>query len=497
MASAVVKAAYDLVVIGAGSGGLEAAWTAAVTYKQRVAVIDTQKEHGPPNFAALGGTCVNVGCVPKKLLVTGANFLESFNDSVGFGWDLKPQDIQHNWKKLLEAKNAAVKGINDSYVGMFKDAGMDFVQGWGAFQDPKTIVVRDQPNGSGVVTHELSAKYSLIATGSWPMIPKIPGAEHVITSNEAFYLPECPKRMLIVGGGYIGLEFASIFKSFVGSTGQVHLAYRGDLFLRGFDQDVREELRDQMIARGIDVMFKENPSKIELNPDGSKAVTFESGKTLVVDCVMYATGRTPRSGQINLAAAGVAVNEKSKAIIVDQYSKTNVEHIYAIGDVTDRLQLTPVAIHEGACFAQTVFGNQPTAPCHKNVPSAVFTIPQIGTVGLTEEQAAKEFKTVAIYKSSFKPLMHNITGAAHKKFLVKVVVDHSTGTVVGVHLCGAETGEIIQGVAIAVKMGAKISDFYSTIGVHPTSAEELCSLRTPSYYVVGGVKMESLPTSSL
>ena len=490
------KASYDLVVIGAGSGGLEAAWNAAVLYKQKVAVIDTQKEHGPPNYAALGGTCVNVGCVPKKLFVNGANFMESFKDSVGFGWDVKPESVGFNWKTLLAAKNKAVSGINESYVEMFQDAKMDFVQGWAWFQDKNTVLVREAPTADAKVLNELSAKTVLIATGGWPFKAEVPGVELAITSNEAFYLEDAPKRTLIVGGGYIAVEFASIFYSFRGQGGVVDLAYRSSLFLRGFDTDVREELRDQMTARGINLMFNENVTKIEKNGDGSKKVTFTSGKTADYDVVMYATGRVPRTGQINIEASGVKL-AKDGAVEVDNFSKTNVEGVYAIGDVTNRVQLTPVAIHEGSAFADTVFGNKPTPVDHTNIPSAVFSIPQIGTVGLTQEDAAKKFDTVAIYKTISNPLMHKISGNTYKRFSIKIVVDHATGTVIGVHICGADSGEIIQGVGIAVKMGAKISDFYRTIGVHPTSAEEICSLREPSYYLVKGTKVDKLPQASL
>eukprot|EP00760_Papus_ankaliazontas_P006375 PhM_4_TR1301/c1_g1_i1/m.105379/K00383/GSR, gor; glutathione reductase (NADPH) len=483
---------YDLVVIGAGSGGLEAAWNIATTYKKSVAVVEPQINHGPPHYAALGGTCVNVGCVPKKLLVTAANYSHTFRDSVGFGW-AEAASKKVDWEKLMKAKDDAVAGINKSYVGMFEDAKMDLLLGWGSMKDANTVLVCEEGPGKGTAV-EIKAKNTLIAVGGWPTRPNVPGIEHTITSNEAFYIKQRPSSVLIVGGGYIAVEFACIFNGLgVEST---TLMYRGELFLRGFDSDVRSELRNQMKEYpGMNLVFGDNIAKIELQPDGQKKVTTENGQTFVTDIVMYATGRHPRTDGLNLEGVGVALDAKSKAVLVDPQGRTNVSNIWALGDVTNRIQLTPVAIHEGDVVADSMFGEARSVD-HNAVASAVFSIPPIGTVGLTDEAAAKKFPRVAVYKTRFKPLMHNITGFEYKGFLAKVVTDHSTGTVVGVHLLGSDAPEIIQGVAIAVKMGAKLKDFYSTIGVHPTSAEELCSMRTPDYFFVDGKKSET-PGSSL
>ena len=488
------KLMYDLVVIGAGSGGLEAAWNAATLYKKLVAVVEIQSQHGPPNFSALGGTCVNVGCVPKKLMVTGANYREDLRDAGGFGFSVSDESLRGDWAKLIEGKNKVVSGINKSYTEMFNDRLQLFL-GHGSLETAGSVVVRESAATDAKVLHRLEAHNILIATGAWPYNPAFPGIEHTISSNEAFYLPQAPRRTLVVGGGFIAVEFAGIFNAYKPTDGLVSVAYRGELFLRGFDHSVREELAEQMRANGVQLLFNENPAKIEVLPDGARHVTFESGKTLDVDLVMFATGRKPKTVGLNLEGVGIVLG-KGGEVVVDKYSKTNIGNVYAIGDVTNRLQLTPVAIHEGASVASTMFSSNPVAPDHTNVPAAVFSIPPIGTVGLLEEDAAKSFDTVAVYKSRFQPLMHQMSGATHKKFLVKIITDHASGRVLGVHLLGNPAPEIIQGVGIAVKMGAKISDFYGTIGVHPTSAEEMCSMRTPEYFYIKGLK-EVAPRSSL
>ena len=467
-----------------------------------MAVIDVQSQHGPPHYSALGGTCVNVGCVPKKLLVTGAAYREHFKDAAGFGWQLDGAAVPHNWSTLMAAKDKVVGGINESYKDMFVDAKMTFVMGWGTFSDAHTVDVHAVKGDASSQTHRLTATTILVATGGWPSAVPVPGGELAISSNEAFYLKEAPRRVLIVGGGFIAVEFASIFQSFLPASAaddadppSVTLCYRGDLFLRGFDRDVREELRDQMRARGIQLRFGDTPTRIELHVDGrQRVVHFASGPALTVDTVMFAIGRVPNTASLNLAAAGVPLAADG-AVVVDAQSRTAVPHIFAIGDVTNRMQLTPVAIHEGQCFAETAFGGVTRSPDYDSVASAVFAIPQIGTVGLTEEVAAKKFSRVAVYRSRFTPLMHKISGAAYKGFLCKAVVDVASSRVLGVHLCGSDAAEIIQAVGIAVKMKATIQDFYGTIGVHPTSAEELCSMRTPSYFVVDGAKMDALPAA--
>lgn len=489
---------YDLVVIGAGSGGLEAGWNAAALYNKEVAVLDLQEVHGPPNYAALGGTCVNVGCVPKKLMVTGAMYREHLRESAGFGWTFDRDNVSTSWKKLIEGKNAAVLDINKSYEGMFADTkGLSFVKGFGSLEDANHVIVRDGPTEAANVVARLETKHILLATGSWPQMPNIPGIELAISSNEAFYLEEPPRRALMVGGGFIAVEFAGIFNAYKPKDGKVSIAYRGEMILRGFDNHIREELCEQLRKNDIEILLKENPAKIELLPDGSKRVTFESGKVADYDVIMMATGRLPRTQTLNLEKVGVKTNPKHGGVVVDAYSKTTVDNIYAIGDVTNRIMLTPVAINEGSAFADTVFGGKPRATDHSNVASAVFSIPPIGTVGILEEDAAKKYQRVAVYKSSFTPLMHKMSGSSYKKFLVKIITNHDDGQVLGVHMLGNDTPEIIQAVGICLKMGAKISDFYGTIGVHPTSAEELCSMRTPEYFYVSGAKVEKLPESSL
>ncbi|KEG14011.1 Trypanothione reductase [Trypanosoma grayi] len=489
--------AFDLVVIGGGSGGLEAGWNAAAIYKKRVAVIDVQAVHGPPFFSALGGTCVNVGCVPKKLMVTGAQYMEHLRESAGFGWEFNRESVKANWKKLIAAKDEAVLDINKSYDGMFKDTeGLEFFVGWGSLESKNVVVVRESADPDSAVKERLEASHILLATGSWPQMPRIPGIEHCISSNEAFYLPEPPRRALTVGGGFISVEFAGIFNAYKPADGKVTLCYRRDLILRGFDNTLREELTKQLTANGIDIWTKENPAKVELNPDGSKHVTFESGKTLDVDVVMMAIGRLPRTDNLQLEKAGVALG-KNGAVQVDEHSRTNISNIYAIGDVTNRLMLTPVAINEGSALIDTIFGDKTRKTDHTRVASAVFSIPPIGTCGLTEEVAAQQYEKVGVYVSSFTPLMHNISGSKYKKFVAKIITDYGNGKVLGVHLLGDSAPEIIQGVGVCLRLDATISDFYNTIGVHPTSAEELCSMRTPSHVYCKGKKMESPPEASL
>lgn len=487
--------AYDLVVIGAGSGGLEAGWNAAALFKKKVAVIDVQTKHGPPYYSALGGTCVNVGCVPKKLMVTGAAYMDMLRECQGFGWELDTESVRPHWGKLIEAKNKAVSDINDSYDGMFRDTeGLSFHMGFGAVSDAHTVLVRASEDPSSKVLETLTTDRILIATGSWPQKLGIPGDELTISSNEAFYLPEVPKRVLCVGGGYISIEFAGIFNAYKPKGGKVTVCYRKDVILRGFDTEIRKAVSTQLQANGIDIMTNDNPAKITLNADGSKHVTFESGKEMDFDLVMVAIGRVPRSAALQLDNVKVQT-KPNHAIQVDASSTTNVPNIHAIGDVTDRVMLTPVAINEGAALVDTIFGRNPRATDHTKIACAVFSIPPIGTCGMIEEDAAKTTDTVAVYESRFTPLMHNVSGSKYKEFVVRVVTNHKTGEVLGVHMLGDSAPEIIQSVGICMKMGAKISDFYNTIGVHPTSAEELCSMRTPAYFYVNGTRVEKLESN--
>ena len=477
---------YDLVVIGGGSGGLECGWNAAMLYGKKVAIIDKQRVHGiKPDYAALGGTCVNVGCVPKKLMVTGALYREHQKDSAGFGWSAPDQ--VGDWKKLMAQKDKAVLDINKSYEGMFKD-NLSFVQGFGRLAGPNKVEVMDTNDRTKVVA-TLDAKNIVVATGSWPFNPPFDGIEHTISSNEAFYLADAPKNPLVVGGGFIAVEFAGIFNGYKPKDGVVSLCYRGDLFLRGFDADIRANLAKQMTANGVNLMFNENPAKVELLPDGNKKVTFESGKTGVYDVIMIATGRKPKTAGMQLAENGVEIS-RNHGVVVNAKNATNVAGVYALGDVIDKVMLTPVAISEGSILASNLFNGEDRTPNYDNIPAAVFSIPPIGTVGLLEEDAAKKFANVNVYMSSFLPLMHQLTGFEHKRTLYKIITNaDDDNRVVGVHMLGLEAPEVIQAVGICVKMGAKLKDFHATIGVHPTSAEELVSMRTPEYSFKNGTKV--------
>ncbi|CCW69044.1 unnamed protein product [Phytomonas sp. Hart1] len=486
---------FDLIVLGGGSGGLEAAWNAATEYKKKALVINTQTYHGPPNFSALGGTCVNVGCVPKKLMVTGAGYNDHIREAAGFGWKVDKNSLQPDWNTLITEKNKAVRDINESYLGMFKDTELlSFQEGFGVLTDPHTVVVHETPDLNSKVVETYTTEYILLATGSWPQRLGIPGDDLCITSNEAFYLPEAPKRVLCIGGGYISLEFAGIFNGYKPKNGKVTVCYRGEYILRGFDMTLRKALMAQMEANGIEILTKENPARITLNEDGSKHVVFESGKEADYDVVFQAIGRRPMTGSLKLEDVGVKLT-KNGAVQVDKHSKTNLDNIYAVGDVTDRIMLTPVAIKESFMVINTIFGGSCNIVDHSNVACAVFSIPPIGSCGLIEENAAEKFSTVAVYESQFTPLMHKISGSTYKQFIARIVTNHETGLVLGVHLLGEGSPEIIQVVGICIKMRAKINDFFNTICVHPTSAEELCSMRTPSYFYVNGKRVENLESN--
>lgn len=342
----------------------------------------------------------------------GAAYRDMIRESEGFGWKFDRSTVTADWKTLIAGKNKAVQEINDSYEGMFKDTpGLEFIQGWGSFEDANTVVVRASAAAGSEVIQKLEAKHVLIATGSWPKMPPVPGIEHCISSNEAFYLADAPRRALMVGAGFIAVEFANIFNCYKPKDGKVAIVFRGDVVLRGFDKTCRDELQVQLEKNGIDVYAKDLPQKIELNGDGSKKVTFLSGKVEEFDIVMYALGRSPKTETLELGKAGVVLTE-SGAVKIDASSRTNISTIYAIGDVTDKIMLTPVAIHEGACFADSVFGGKPRNPNHENIASAVFSIPPIGTVGMIEEDAKVKFEKVAVYKSSFTPSCTNSPGRA-------------------------------------------------------------------------------------
>jgi len=474
------SAEYDLVVIGGGSGGVRASRISA-GHGAKVALLEGQLKHGAPNYSAIGGTCVNVGCVPKKLMVFAGRYPFEVAEAAEYGWKGATAGT-FDWDTFMEAKNTEITRLNNIYDGMLGNAGVDVIEGYGKFLSKNEVEV-SMADGTKKV---LTAKNVLVAVGGWPFLPKIPGIEHTITSNEIFYLEKQPKRIVIVGGGFIALEFATIMD---GLGSDVTLMYRGDLFLRGFDNDMREHLKEEMLTNSdIDIQFNTDPSEIIKNDDGSFTITTADGKTVECDAVMYATGRNAKTEKLGLESAGVETG-KGGFISVDEYSKSNVDNIYAVGDVTDRIALTPVALMEGHRLADTLFGGMDRKCDHEYVASTVFTTPEIGTVGYTEEEAAEKFKDIAIYKSRFRAMKHSFP-KSETYSLFKIIVDTKTDKVVGVHVATDGAGEMIQGVAIAVKMGATKAQFDETIGIHPTSAEELVTMRSPSYHYKDGVKVE-------
>jgi glutathione reductase (NADPH) len=471
---------YDFVVIGGGSGGVRASRIAA-GYGAKTVLLEGQLKHGAPNYSAIGGTCVNVGCVPKKLMVFAGRYPSEVAEAAGYGWEGATPG-KFDWKTFMEYKNTEITRLNNVYKDfVLGPAGVEILEGTGKLNGKHAVDV-SLSNGE---TKTLTAKNILVAVGGWPFKPDIPGAEHTITSNEIFYLEEQPKRIVVVGGGFIACEFASIME---GLGSKVTLMYRGDMFLRGFDNDMREHLREEMERNTeIDLQFNTNPKEIIKNDDGTLTVVTEDGNRIEADAVMMATGRKGKTDSLNLESAGVET--KGSFIPVDDYSRTNVDSVYAVGDVTDRMALTPVALMEGHRLADTLFGGMDRPVDHKMIASTVFTNPEIGTVGYTEEEAAEKFKNIDVYKSRFRAMKHSFP-KSETYSLFKIIVDKKTDKVVGVHVATDGAGEMIQGVGIAVKMGATKADFDATIGIHPTSAEELVTMRTPSYEYKDGVKVE-------
>ena len=447
----VEKYDFDLFVIGAGSGGVRASRVAA-GLGARVAVAEERY---------LGGTCVNVGCIPKKLMVYASSFSEEFEDSAGFGWTVGER--QFDWNKLIANKNTEIARLNGIYENLLVKSGVKILRGRARVADAHTISV----GGKRVTT-----RYILVATGGWPTRPHVPGGELAISSNEAFFLDRMPARIVIVGGGYVGLEFAGIFH---GLGARVTVVHRGKAFLRGFDDDLRAALAVEMRKRGIDLRFETQVARIDREGESGVNVTLNSDTSVTADLVMFATGRDPNTRGIGLEEAGVALDQEG-AITVDRYSRSSVENIYAVGDVTNRRNLTPVAIAEGRAVAETLFGKRATCVDYDNVPSAVFSQPPIGTVGLTESEARARFSEVDIYKSHFRPLKHTLSGREETAFM-KLVVDRKSDRVVGCHMIGDYAGEIIQGFAVAMQCGATKAQFDATIGVHPTAAEEFVTMR--------------------
>ena len=444
---------FDLFVIGAGSGGVRAARFAA-GYGARVAVAESRY---------LGGTCVNVGCVPKKLLVYGAHYAEDIHEAKGYGWTI--DGARFDWASLIANKDREIQRLNGIYKNLLTDSGVTLLQAHARLVDPHTVEVDGK---------HYSAEHILIATGGWPFVPDIPGREHAITSNEAFYLDELPRRVLVVGGGYIAVEFASIFH---GCGADTKLLYRGDLFLRGFDGSLRDHLKDELIKKGLDLQFNADITRIDRQADGTLLATLEDGRTLEADCIFYATGRRPMLDGLGLENVDVALDKRGFIAIDDQF-RTTTPSILAIGDVIGRIQLTPVALAEGMAVARQLFRPDEYRPVdYHNIATAVFSLPNMATVGLTEEQAREKGHKVVLFESRFRPMKQTMTDSLERS-LMKLVVDADTDKVLGCHMAGPEAGEIIQGLAVALKAGATKRIFDDTVGIHPTAAEEFVTMRT-------------------
>jgi len=476
---------YDMVVLGGGSGGVRASRIAS-GHGAKVLLVEGQSEHGPPHYSAIGGTCVNVGCVPKKLMVFASRYPSSIAESAGYGWE-GASPGKFSWETFMAAKDKEITRLNNIYSKfVLGKAGVEISIGIGKLVDKNTVSIAPT-DGSDVKT--VTAKTILIAVGGWPFKPDIPGIQHTITSNEIFYLKKQPKSIVIVGGGFIACEFAQIME---GLGTKVTLMYRGDLFLRGFDDDMRQHIADEMKRNtSIDIRFNTNPTEIIRKEDGTfTVVTSTTDASTNVDCeqVLYATGRKGKIDGLDLDTAVPDLKLEGSFIPVDNYSKTNIENIYAVGDVTDRMQLTPVALMEGHSLADTLYGGMDRPVDHHMVASTVFTTPEIGTVGYTESEAAAKYKNITVFKTRFRPMMHSFP-QTEAYTMMKVVVETSTDLVVGCHIATEGAGEMIQGVAIAIKMGATKKDFDRTIGIHPTSAEELVTMRSPSYKYVDGKKV--------
>lgn len=445
---------YDLFVIGAGSGGVRAGRMAAGR-GVRVAIAED---------LYLGGTCVNVGCVPKKLYVYASHYAEGFHDARGFGLDAG--DVKFDWPTLRDNKKTEIARLNGIYGNMLRNSGCDLIDG-------RAVVTG--PNSVEVAGKTYTAERILVATGGWPFVPEFPGSEHVISSNEVFDLETFPKKVIVVGGGYIAVEFAGIF---AGLGTQTELLYRGDMILRGFDEEIRQFTAKEIAKKGINLSLNTNIVRIDKQADGSLLAEFTDGRKVEADQILYATGRTPKTEGLGLEEAGVTLAENG-AIKVNENFQSSVPSIYAIGDVIDRVQLTPVALAEGMALVRHLYAEGSAKVDYELIPTAVFCQPNIGTVGITEEQARERYDNIEVYCSEFRAMKHTLSGS-DERTLMKLIVDKASDRVVGVHMVGDDAGEIIQGIAVALKAGATKAVFDSTIGIHPTAAEEFVTMREPT-----------------
>ena len=449
---------YDLFVIGAGSGGVRASRVAA-SKGYKVAVAEG---------SALGGTCVNIGCVPKKLFVYGSEFGHGFDEAAGFGWS--HQGVEFNWSVLRDNKTKEIQRLNGIYGNLLSNAGVELISGYASFVDAHTVMVDGKT---------YTAERILIAVGAKPFIPEFKGSDLVVSSNEMFFLEALPKKALVVGGGYIAVEFAGILNGLGVDTS---LAYRGDQLLRGFDQDVRDFASEEYKKSGIDVRLNTDVDFIELadasNPQGARTVHFKNGQTEEFGLILYATGRVPNVASLSLEKAGVETG-KNGAVIVDKNFTTSAQSVFALGDVTDRVQLTPVAIKEAMALIAYWFEGKEVTFDYDNIPTAVFSQPAIGTVGLTEQEAEKRGMDFRVYQTDFRPMKHTLSGGTSRS-LMKLLVNNADDKVIGAHMVGDYAGEIIQGLGIAIKAGATKADFDDTVGVHPTSAEEFVTFSAAS-----------------
>ena len=440
---------YDLFVIGGGSGGIRAARLSS-SFGARVAIAEEKY---------LGGTCVNVGCVPKKLFFYASHFSEEFSHAQSYGWHHNNKFV---WNDLIKNKNKEIERLNGIYQKILDDSNVKVFEEHAKIIDPHTIKINNE---------NITTKYIMIATGGWPYVPNIEGKELAITSNEAFFLETLPNKIIIVGGGYIAVEFASIFK---GLNIETSLIYRGPLFLRGFDKDLREVLSNEMKKKGINLIFNKDIKKIKkINTEISAEL--DDGQELISDQVMFATGRRPNCSNIGLDEVGLKLDADG-AIEINSNYQTNISSIYAVGDVTNRINLTPVALAEGSIVANNLFNNTSKIASYENIPTCVFSQPNIAAVGLTEDEARKKYKDITVYKSLFTPLKLTLTQNNEKSF-IKLITNKKTNLVIGAHMVGENAGEIMQGIAIAIKAGATKDIFDSTIGIHPTLAEEFVTMR--------------------